>query len=105
MRRAYELLKSLIPTPSNPSKAAATAPLPFLSPVMPVFGHASGSSGGIASAKAITPPDTYIPAKAQPAALTRATQAALLPPKAIGAAPSRGTARASSQPVPIFGTA
>ena len=61
----------------------------------------TGSIGGTASAKAITPPASYVPSKAQPAALTRDTQAALLHPKAIGAAPRR----ASSQPVPVLAAA
>jgi len=124
MRRAYGLLKSLIPTPSKPAKASATTSLPLLPPVMSVSGFASGSSGGAVNAKAITPPVTHVPAKAQPAALTRATQAALLPSTAIGAvprrasnppipviaaaaaeaAPAHGTARASSRSVPISGT-
>ena len=50
MRRAYELLKPLIPTPSNPSKAVAktvSAPLPFLSPVTPAFAAAFGGLEGV----------------------------------------------------------
>ena len=88
MRRAYELLKPLIPTTANPPKAAG-------------FSHASVSSGGTSSTKATSPPAAYVPAKAQPAALTRTTQAALLPPTAIGAAPRR----ASSPPISVLAAA
>ena len=100
LQRAYDMLKPLIPSQAKLAPKAASTSIPFQSSGMPA-GSMNSSIGGTASAKAITPPPSYVPAKAQPAALTRATQAALLPPKAIGAAPRR----ASSQPVPASGTA
>ena len=105
MQNAYELLKPLIPLQTRTVPKAVFAPIGGGSVSSQSSGMPSvittGSIGGTASAKAIAPPDSHIPVKAQPAALSRATQAALSTPKAIGAVPRR----TSSQPIPVLAAA